>query len=128
MNGPRPPQLVEAAGAAIATLVVRALELLIRIYQWVVSPLLGPRCRFYPSCSHYALGALRRFGPLAGLWLALRRLARCHPWNPGGFDDVPDTFRFFDRGGAEGASDRSAHRLSVGRWPRALRESPPSER
>jgi uncharacterized protein len=62
---------------------------LIRLYQWTVSPLLGPRCRFYPSCSHYALEALLRFGVLEGGWLAVKRLARCHPWHPGGFDPVP---------------------------------------
>jgi putative membrane protein insertion efficiency factor len=65
---------------------------LIRLYQWTVSPLLGPRCRFYPSCSHYALEAVERFGALRGGWLALRRLLRCHPWQPGGFDPVPQRF------------------------------------
>ena len=63
--------------------------LLIRLYQWTVSPLLGPACRFHPSCSQYALEALLRFGVLRGGALALKRLARCHPWNPGGFDPVP---------------------------------------
>ena len=63
--------------------------LLIRLYQWTVSPLLGPRCRFYPSCSQYALEALQRFGLVHGSALALRRLARCHPWHPGGFDPLP---------------------------------------
>ena len=62
---------------------------LIRLYQWTVSPLLGPACRFYPSCSQYALEACTRFGLLKGSWLALARLARCHPWHPGGFDPVP---------------------------------------
>ncbi len=59
-------------------------------YRYCVSPLLGPRCRFYPSCSAYALEALERHGAVAGCWLALRRLLRCHPWHPGGFDPVPD--------------------------------------
>jgi putative membrane protein insertion efficiency factor len=63
--------------------------LLIRIYQWTVSPLLGPRCRFHPSCSNYALQAIQRFGLLHGSWLTLRRLGRCHPWHPGGYDPVP---------------------------------------
>ena len=63
--------------------------LLIRIYQWTVSPFLGQTCRFYPSCSNYALHAIRRFGVLQGGWLTIRRLARCHPWHPGGFDPVP---------------------------------------
>jgi len=62
---------------------------LIRIYQWTVSPLLGPRCRFYPSCSQYAHEALLRFGLLRGGWLALKRLGRCHPWHVGGIDPVP---------------------------------------
>jgi uncharacterized protein len=64
-------------------------QLLIRLYQWTVSPLLGPRCRFYPSCSHYAHEALGRFGLVLGGWLALKRIARCHPFHPGGFDPVP---------------------------------------
>jgi len=67
--------------------------LLIRIYQWTLSPLLGPRCRFYPSCSQYALEAIGRFGVLKGGWLSLARLARCHPWHAGGFDPVPAAAR-----------------------------------
>ena len=66
--------------------------LLIRLYQLTVSPLLGPRCRFYPSVSHYALEALVRFGTLRGGWLTLKRIGRCHPWNPGGLDPVPVAF------------------------------------
>ena len=62
---------------------------LIRLYQWTVSPLLGPTCRFHPSCSQYALEAVLRFGVLQGGVLAVKRLARCHPWHPGGFDPVP---------------------------------------
>jgi putative membrane protein insertion efficiency factor len=62
---------------------------LIRGYQLLISPLLGPRCRFYPSCSAYALEAVRVHGALRGTWLAVRRLLRCHPWNPGGVDMVP---------------------------------------
>src|SRR5258707_1334704 len=65
--------------------------LLIRIYQWTVSPLLGPTCRFHPSCSNYALEAINRFGMLRGGWLTVKRLGRCHPWHPGGFDPVPRT-------------------------------------
>jgi putative membrane protein insertion efficiency factor len=62
---------------------------LIRLYQWTVSPLLGPRCRFHPSCSQYALQAVQQHGALKGTGLALRRLVRCHPFHPGGFDPVP---------------------------------------
>jgi putative membrane protein insertion efficiency factor len=63
---------------------------LIRAYQLVLSPLLGPRCRFHPSCSQYALVAIERHGPVKGGWLALRRIARCHPLHPGGEDPVPE--------------------------------------
>jgi hypothetical protein len=62
---------------------------LIRLYQWTVSPLLGPRCRFYPSCSQYALEAIQHLGVLRGTALAAARLGRCHPFHPGGFDPVP---------------------------------------
>ncbi|MBR0567684.1 membrane protein insertion efficiency factor YidD [Azoarcus sp. L1K30] len=62
---------------------------LIRGYQLFISPLLGPRCRFYPTCSHYALEAIDTHGALKGSWLALRRLLRCHPWSAGGVDPVP---------------------------------------
>jgi len=70
-------------------LTTRAVQLLIRAYQLAISPLLGPRCRFYPSCSHYAQEALHIHGLWHGGWLALRRVFRCHPWHPGGFDPVP---------------------------------------
>ena len=63
---------------------------LIRFYQLVISPLTPPTCRYYPSCSAYALTAIQRFGPLKGTWLAVRRLLRCHPWTPGGVDHVPE--------------------------------------
>jgi uncharacterized protein len=67
-----------------------AAEILIRLYQWTVSPLLGPTCRFEPSCSQYALEAIRRFGVARGGWLAVKRIGRCHPWHAGGYDPVPD--------------------------------------
>ena len=62
---------------------------LLLFYQRVISPMRPPTCRYYPSCSQYALTAIRRFGPLKGTWLAVRRLLRCHPWTPGGVDHVP---------------------------------------
>jgi len=67
----------------------KLLMLLVRLYQRAVSPLLPPACRFHPSCSSYAAGALERYGALKGSWLAARRLARCHPFHPGGIDPVP---------------------------------------
>ncbi|MGM0615216.1 MAG: membrane protein insertion efficiency factor YidD [Pseudomonadota bacterium] len=62
---------------------------LIRLYQLVISPLLGPRCRFWPSCSSYTIEALQVHGPLKGGWMAIRRIIKCHPGNPGGMDPVP---------------------------------------
>jgi hypothetical protein len=61
----------------------------VRVYQYAVSPLLPPACRFYPSCSEYAAQAIAAHGPGWGLWLGLCRLLRCHPWHPGGVDPVP---------------------------------------
>jgi hypothetical protein len=74
------------------------LVLIVRGYQLFISPLLGPRCRFHPTCSHYAIEALRTHGALKGSWLALRRVGRCHPLNPGGYDPVPPG-RSSERGG-----------------------------
>ena len=62
---------------------------LLRCYRYAVSPMLGQRCRFHPSCSEYALEAVQRHGSARGSWLAVRRLWRCHPWHGGGFDPVP---------------------------------------
>lgn len=61
----------------------------IRVYQIVLSPLLGQNCRFHPTCSHYAIGAIQKHGALRGLVYAVRRIARCHPFNAGGYDPVP---------------------------------------
>lgn len=61
----------------------------IKFYQWFISPLLGPRCRFYPTCSHYTIEAIEQHGVICGVWLGLKRVIRCHPGNPGGVDPVP---------------------------------------
>ena len=68
---------------------VLPLVLAIRAYRLFLSPMLGNRCRFHPSCSEYALEALQRHGAIKGLRLSLRRIGSCHPWHPGGFDPVP---------------------------------------
>jgi putative membrane protein insertion efficiency factor len=68
----------------------RVLVLLISAYQRFLSPLLGPVCRFAPSCSQYMLVCIERFGARRGLWLGVRRLARCHPFHPGGIDLPPE--------------------------------------
>ncbi|MBK5937956.1 membrane protein insertion efficiency factor YidD [Halochromatium roseum] len=65
----------------------------IRAYQLFLSPLLGNHCRFYPTCSQYAIEAVEQHGVLRGLWLGVRRLLRCHPWHPGGVDPVPPANR-----------------------------------
>lgn len=67
----------------------QALVVLIRLYRYALSPLLGPSCRFYPSCSEYAQEAILRHGALRGGWFALRRVLRCNPWHCGGHDPVP---------------------------------------
>ena len=67
---------------------------LIRFYQICISPLFPPQCRYYPSCSAYALESVRRFGAFKGMLLALSRLLRCHPWARGGIDEVPETFEW----------------------------------
>jgi len=63
---------------------------LIQVYRLILSPFLGQHCRFYPSCSEYAITSVQRFGALRGGWLALRRLGKCHPWHDGGLDPVPE--------------------------------------
>ncbi len=88
-------------------LVVRVLLSLIGAYRRWVSPLLGPRCRFLPSCSAYAGQALQAHGAARGGWLAVRRLARCHPFHPGGHDPVPPVR---PRGGSITVPGRLPHR------------------
>ena len=75
--------------AAIRKMPVWLLSVPIVFYRWLISPWLGPRCRFFPSCSAYTLEALSRHGVMRGVPLSLRRLVRCHPWCAGGYDPVP---------------------------------------
>ncbi len=70
-------------------LIGKLLLLLIKFYQYGISPLKPPTCRYVPTCSQYALEAIRKYGPFKGLWLAIKRLLRCHPWGGSGYDPVP---------------------------------------
>jgi putative membrane protein insertion efficiency factor len=62
---------------------------LIRFYQYAISPLIGRRCRYFPTCSEYTADAVTKYGALKGSWLGVKRICRCHPWHPGGYDPVP---------------------------------------
>ena len=68
----------------------RLIIFLIRVYQTILSPFVGQHCRFYPTCSSYAVEAVEKHGAARGLWLSIRRLSRCHPWHEGGVDPVPE--------------------------------------
>jgi putative membrane protein insertion efficiency factor len=81
--------LSTVVGRTVVAVPRTVLILLVRAYQIVLSPLLPASCRYYPSCSTYAIEALARYGALRGGWLTLRRLARCNPFRPGGYDPVP---------------------------------------
>ena len=74
---------------AVSTLPRRSAMFLVRGYKALISPMLPPSCRFTPTCSSYALTSLERYGVIRGGWLAVKRIGRCHPWNPGGYDPVP---------------------------------------
>ena len=102
------PERVEVAEAAsrAGSPAARVLVLMLTGYRKFVSPLLGARCRFYPSCSAYALEAVQLHGALRGSWLALRRLSRCHPFHRGGLDFVPGSPR-----AQESGASGSAHGL-----------------
>ncbi len=70
----------------LASIPGRLLIAVIRVYQFAISPLLGPHCRFEPTCSVYFVESVRRYGVIRGAWRGVRRICRCHPWNPGGYD------------------------------------------
>jgi putative membrane protein insertion efficiency factor len=86
----RQPTILSAGLAAVSRALAAVLLALIGAYRRWISPLIGPRCRFIPSCSAYGLEAIGRHGPWRGGWLTLRRLLRCHPFTPCGCDPVPD--------------------------------------
>jgi putative membrane protein insertion efficiency factor len=99
--------------AGLRRALVAAFSAPVHLYRYAISPMMPPRCRFLPTCSEYALESLRRHGPLAGGWLAVARVCRCHPFNPGGIDPVPDHYSLL----------RDGNR----RWPAAMRGEPPAE-
>ncbi|WP_137168598.1 membrane protein insertion efficiency factor YidD [Salinimonas lutimaris] len=74
---------------ALRALTIAVPLLLIKFYQYCISPMLGPRCRFHPTCSFYAIEALKTHGLLIGGWLSIKRIIKCHPLHPGGNDPVP---------------------------------------
>lgn len=81
--------VLRTATRAVASVPKWAMVGVIKIYQWTISPLLGPRCKYYPSCSNYGLEAVRRHGAVRGFALGVWRVLRCNPWSHGGIDDVP---------------------------------------
>jgi putative membrane protein insertion efficiency factor len=89
---------------------------MIQGYRMVLSPLLPPTCRFTPTCSQYALDAIARYGALKGSWLAIRRILRCHPFHPGGYDPVPEVFWTVDTMPLSRAIEKSAQAGPLKRW------------
>lgn len=77
----------------LTSMASKTLIAFVRLYQLLISPLLGANCRYQPTCSAYALEAVERFGPLHGSWIAVKRIARCHPFGGSGYDPVPDPGR-----------------------------------
>ncbi len=88
---------------------------LLKAYRLVISPLYGNVCRYYPSCSAYALRAVQVHGAVRGSWLAARRLGRCHPWAPGGYDPVPGTPEWAEEFGGARTMERTVTTTPSGR-------------
>jgi len=76
-------------------MIKKLLLILVRGYQYLISPLMGNHCRYYPTCSSYTITAIERFGIIRGLWLAIKRISRCHPFHEGGVDPVPEIKDYF---------------------------------
>ena len=102
MSDPAPDTVTVNARPRVSRLVAAPFVFAIRLYQRFISPLTPPSCRYYPSCSEYAVVAIQRHGLLRGGWLAVRRIGRCHPWTRGGVDHVPPARA--DRPGSPGPS------------------------
>ena len=96
-----------SGGRTIGRVLAYPLIVLIKGYQQLISPLTPPSCRYYPSCSAYALRAVEVHGAIKGSWLAGRRLLRCHPWTPGGYDPVPGTPEFAEEARLQAAAATS---------------------
>lgn len=92
LSAPHMVDILEKETDQRASIPVRLASAAIRAYQYIISPLFPSRCRYYPSCSNYALEALQKHGALKGSLLTAGRLARCHPWGGSGLDPVPDSF------------------------------------
>ena len=90
-NSPARSTYLARAESRRPSLVGRTLVAALRVYQVVVRPTLATHCRFIPSCSVFSIEAIERHGAPQGIWLTIRRLARCHPWHPGGYEPVPET-------------------------------------
>jgi putative membrane protein insertion efficiency factor len=101
-------------------MIARILVLLLRVYQRTLSPLIGPVCRFSPSCSNYMVTCIQRFGAARGLWLGTRRLARCHPFHPGGID-LPPEVTATGHSRSEDADERDPSRSLP---PRSFKQTP----
>ena len=84
---------VYRAGVALDRALARLLMSLVRLYQITLSPWIGGQCRFYPTCSHYSMSALAQHGAVRGTWLTMKRLGKCHPYHPGGVDEVPSSHK-----------------------------------